>query len=484
MSNTKQAAWIAVGSLASFGFALISSMILSRFLSKTDYGTYKQVMYVYDTLLIVFTLGLPRAYSFFLPRVPVSQAKSLIIKVSLLFLFLGGLMSLLLYTQAEIIASLLNNDELVVAIRLFSVVPSILLPTMGLDGILASFKRARLIAFYHVSTKILMVLFVALPVMLFDRGYKSAIIGFIVASTISLIIAECLIFIPLHHYGNDKCEIAYKQILAFSIPLLFSSFWGIILNSVDQFFISHYFGTDVFAEFANGNMELPFVGMIIGASATVLSPLFSEKSNGIQNPKESIFPTWKNAFNKSAMLIYPLALYAIFFSDVIMVFLYGQQYKVSGVYFGIKTIVSFFNVIAIGPLLINVGKVKIYSYVQLWTAVIVVLFEYLFVNITQSSISVPIIQLVCRAGATIAYLVIIADYFGTRFVNLIPFGTILSMITIGFLTLIPIRFIIYLVNWNVATSLLISFIVYGIFYFFMCKRRGINYMNLLKSIKD
>ena len=67
-NNTIQAAWVALGSLFAFGFSIVSSIILSRYFDKTDYGTYKQVIYVYHTLLIVFTLGLPKTYSYFLPR--------------------------------------------------------------------------------------------------------------------------------------------------------------------------------------------------------------------------------------------------------------------------------------------------------------------------------------------------------------------------------------------------------------------------------
>lgn len=63
-SNTLQAFWIAIGSLFAFGFGIVSSMILSRYFPKEDYGTYKQVIYVYTTLLTVFTLGLPKAFSY------------------------------------------------------------------------------------------------------------------------------------------------------------------------------------------------------------------------------------------------------------------------------------------------------------------------------------------------------------------------------------------------------------------------------------
>ena len=119
-NNTRQAAWIAIGSLFSFGFGIISSMILSRYFDKADYGTYRQVIYVYNTLLAVFTLGLPRAYSYFLPRVSNNEAKSVINKINILFFVLGGLFSFLLYFGSEYIASFLKNSELELSLKIFS----------------------------------------------------------------------------------------------------------------------------------------------------------------------------------------------------------------------------------------------------------------------------------------------------------------------------------------------------------------------------
>lgn len=49
-SNTAQSVWLGIGSLLSFSFGIVSAAILSRYLSKLEYGTYKQVLYVYNTL--------------------------------------------------------------------------------------------------------------------------------------------------------------------------------------------------------------------------------------------------------------------------------------------------------------------------------------------------------------------------------------------------------------------------------------------------
>ena len=188
-NNTKQAAWVAVGSLCSYSITLVSSMILSRYFNKADYGTYKQVMYVYHALLTVFTLGLPRAFSYFLPRVPNEQAKSLINKLTKLFFYLGLAFSLLLFFGSPLIARLLNNPELNGALKIFAIVPTLLLPTLGLDGIMATYRKTKFLALYKTATSLLTLLCVALPVMIFDLGYMDAIKGFIVGSTIQCVLA-------------------------------------------------------------------------------------------------------------------------------------------------------------------------------------------------------------------------------------------------------------------------------------------------------
>ena len=138
-SNTIQATWLGIGSLVSLGFGIISAAILSRFLSKTDYGTYKQVLYVYNTLLIVFTLGLPRAYSYFLARVNKEEGFSLVQKINSMFFVLGAIFSIVLFLGSSLFADLLNNPELKLSLQYFSLTPILMLPLMGIESVMATY---------------------------------------------------------------------------------------------------------------------------------------------------------------------------------------------------------------------------------------------------------------------------------------------------------------------------------------------------------
>ena len=373
-NNTIQAFWISLGSLFAFGFGIVSSMILSRYFPKEDYGTYKQVLYVYSTLLSVFTLGLPKAFSYFLPRTPIDQAKNLIKKITNLFFLLGGSFSVVLFIFSPQIAVILKNPDLELALKIFSPVPFFMLPTMGLEGILATYRRTQFMVVYTVLNNVLKLLFVALPVILFKGGYIQAIIGFTIASFICFFVALYLKYLPVKNAGNEHFPISYSEIFRFSLPLMYASLWGIIISSADQFFISRYFGAAVFAEFSNGALELPFVGMVIGATSTVLAPLFSKQIYKSADPRKDIFPIWLSVL-KTAKIIYPLVIYFWFFADIVMMVLYGEKYIDSGIYFRIKLISNLFTLITYAPLIIAMGATKFYANVMMFGAIIVVLLD-------------------------------------------------------------------------------------------------------------
>lgn len=482
-SNTQQAAWVAFGSLFSFGFSIASSMILSRYFSKGDYGTYKQVLYIYNTLLTVFTLGLPGAYSYFLPRSPLEQTKSLISKLTRLFFMLGSGFSLLLFFGAGIIADIMNNPDLIVAIRIFSPVPMLMLPTMGLNGILSTFKRARFIAIYHVSTKIFMLACIALPVMLFNLDCNGALVGFLVSSFLTCLLAYYFRFWPVRNNGNERTTVTLKDIFHFSLPLLYASLWGVIISSADSFFVSRWFGKEIFAEFSNGMMQIPFVGMLLSACTTVLSPVFSKMSHEKLDPKTEVFPLWYSVFRKSAMLIYPIVLFCWFFADVVMTCMYGDLYQESSSYFRIRLFENLFSIITLAPLIINIGKVKFYSNVHMWVAISVVLLEYISVITVKSPYAICIISVICQVAKWSVMLSFVAHYFGIRFIDLFPWNEIFKIFAFSIILLGADHYLlISLFGLNKWIALFVGFAVYVLLFYPYSIVVKLDYVKIVKPL--
>ena len=139
--NFNQALWLGISQLSVFAITMLSAAVLSRYFDKTEYGTYKQILYVYNTMHMVFTVGLPGAFAYFIPRMNPSQQKSLINGLNRLFLLLGLVFSICIFALSGPISRLLNNPELATGLKLFSPFPLFTLPTMGVEGIYTALKK-------------------------------------------------------------------------------------------------------------------------------------------------------------------------------------------------------------------------------------------------------------------------------------------------------------------------------------------------------
>ncbi|WP_417873709.1 oligosaccharide flippase family protein [Xanthomarina gelatinilytica] len=483
-SNTIQSFWILVGSLSAFSFSIISSMILSRYFDKDSYGTYKQVMYVYNTMLVVFTLGVPKAYSFFLPRVAVEEAKSLINKINKILLLAGLLMALAIFLGAGIIADVLGNDALANPLRYFSLVPLFMLPTMGIEGVLSVYRKSKWIAAYNVTTRVLMLLSVVVPVIVFKGDVTDAIIGFTAASFFSFLLAMFLKYRPIKNQKHIQTKTSYRNILKYATPIMMASLWAVIINSADQFFISRFFGTEVFAEFANGSLELPFVGMIISAGSIVLAPLYSK--NAFDNTKETrteILRLWNSVFKKTAKLIYPLVIFCFCYATAIMILLYGERYEASGTYFQIKLITNFFTLISYAPLLLAIGGEKYYRNIHMYAAIFTVVLEWASVYFINSPIAIVWVSVICRIARIVAMLLFIANYFNVKLIDLIPIKLISKILIPAFIIVYGIKIgLEYFFDLKVLILLILSGVLYTLLYAIWAYVVKIDYFSIIQPL--
>lgn len=481
-SNTYQAMWVGLGSIASFTFSIISAAVLSRFLSKPEYGTYKQVIYVYNTLLVVFTLGLPKAYAYFLPRFDIKYGNSIVNKVNVIFFLIGLIFTLLLYLGAPVIANVLQNPKLVSSMRLFAIVPVFILPTMGIEGIMSTYKKNYINAIYTIITRIIMLMLVVFPVVIYRADCNTAIIGFALSSIITCIIGLIVKRIPFIGVESVNSQLSYGEIFRFSFPLMLAGLGGIAIKSADQFFVSRYFGSEVFADFANGSTDLPFVGMILSAAATVLLPEFSRSLAGGKDAYQDIIDLWRRTAVKSALILYPLIVFSMFFSSEIMVFLYGNLYAVSAVYFLIILIVDLFTIAPYYPIIIALGATKYYAKVHMCLALAIWVLEFVVVHFFKSAFAIAIISALTNIIKVIVMTKFIANKLHVRIVDLFPIWELLTIMFSDVLCGIIVYMLftrIILID-NLIISLMLSFIAYATMLFLTEPMFKLDYLSVIK----
>lgn len=475
-NNAQQAAWLAISSFSSLALGFVSAAILSRYFDKVEYGTYKQILFVYGTLQSVFTIGLPSVFSYFIPRYSYEEGKYFVNRINRIFLLLGLIFSITLYLSSDLIAQLLKNKELAEGLKIFSIFPIFTLPALGVEGLYTALKKTKYIAIYNTISKLLMLICIVSPVIFLDGNYKTAIIGWGVASFLIFIYAMYMKNRPYFGVKKQPIQNFHSTVFNYSAPLMAASVAGFFIGSSNQFFISRYYGSEAFAEYSNGFIALPFIAMVIKPIKDVLLPLFSkaQKEQNLINALNS----YKYATYNSVILIYPIILFCIFFANDFISFVYGSKYYESASYFRVSLIRDFLDTLPYLAILLATGHSKIYFKGHLVFAICLVLFSYLFSKLLFPPIIIVILFVGLEFLMKVFYLYFI---YKIEKINLIPFdlikkiGMILLHITV---ILIPLHlFSSYLLeDLPIGFRISINFILFYIMIFATQKLTRINYL--------
>ena len=476
-----QALWVALGHFSSFGLTIISAAILSRYFSKIEYGTYRQVLYVYNTLLILFTVGLPQVFAYYLPRYKREQGLDIVYKISKLLLLTGILFSLFLYFFAGIIATLLKNPELATGLKFFSPIPALLLPTMGIEGIFSTYKKTIYIALYNIITRFLTLLFIVLPVILLNGTYIYSICGWVIVSILSFFIAIWFKRIPFLKIKSKTCHLSYSTILSYSIPLVGAGIAGMAAKASYHFYISISFGPQIFADFANGFIEIPFVAMVTSAASTILLPIFSKQIHD-KADINNITSVWNSTIIKSAMIIYPLVLFFICHADTVITLLYSSKYLDAANFFRIAMILNFFNIIVFAPLLLAMGQTAYYAKIHVYFAIIAWTGGFILLQIINMPATIAVFATSLGIIKVIIFTRHSARLLEIPVLTMIPLKRLMVLFLNGLVILVPLKMILskLLPQINPFLELTVNFTIFLILFILLTKLFYIDYRIIIQ----
>jgi len=409
-----------------------------------------------------------------------SQGKDIVWKITKV-LFAGGLaFSIFLFASSGLISNILRNPELSRGLKYFSPVPMFLLPTLGIEGIFSTYRKTFYIALYNTVSRLLMLLFIVLPVIIFKGTYIHAIYGWIAVSAITLILAFFFKGIPFKGIKQEKSNLHFQEILKYSLPLVSATIAGIAFRSANQFYISRYFGPVVFAEFSNGFTEIPFVAMITSATSIVLMPLFSkiiyEKSDITQ-----LIDLWKKGLQKSAILIYPIVVFFLVYSKEVITIVYSESYIDSAKYFSVAMSLNFFNIIIFAPLLLALGEVKFYARLHYCLAIATWITGYLMIIIFKTPMSVAISFVIISICGIIVSLAYSARKIGVTFLAMFPVGLFIKIAVHSFLSILPVHLFLkhLLPELGNLASVMIAATAYMAILLISSRWIKVNYLELL-----
>lgn len=376
-SNFNQALWLSISYVCSMAVGIVSSAILSRYFGKTEYGTYKQIMYVYHILFTVFQAGLPAVFTYFLPRYSMGEGKYIVKKINFLLFGLGALCSVVLFASSGLLAHVLRNPELATGLKIFAVFPLFTLPTLGVEGIYTVNKNTQFVAIYNITTRLLMLACIIIPVLFIKNDYRYALIGWGIASFISFIIAMVAKNKVYSNVNEIMIPNMFRDVFNYTIPIMGSALVFMVFTSASQFFISRFYGTEAFAEYSNGYMTLPFAVIFITPVRMLLTPMFAKASTdgNYEIPIKALYSSTKQIF----VLLIPLIAFSFTYAREIMQFLYGDAYINSYIYFRIILMFNLVEMFTFSTVLNAIGKSKQHFYFDISCTIILWIIDFVLV---------------------------------------------------------------------------------------------------------
>ncbi|MCD6372070.1 MAG: flippase, partial [Thermococcus sp.] len=251
------------GTVISMFFMFLSRALIARCFAAKEYGVFNLALAVFSISLVIATLGLqsslPREVAVYREKRP-SQLWDLVSTAIVILSFNGTLLALLLSVEAENVALVLHESELVEPLKIIAFALPFSALTSGIIAISRGFGRVRERVyfkdiFFPVSFFVLLLIGVFL---------KLGFLYVFFVYSVSQILALAFLLFDVRRIGLIKFRLAFvpqlgKELIVFSLPLMLTGILGFIMTRTDTLMLGYYEGSEIVGIY---NAAAPLAGML------------------------------------------------------------------------------------------------------------------------------------------------------------------------------------------------------------------------------
>ncbi|MBK5253009.1 MAG: polysaccharide biosynthesis protein [Peptostreptococcaceae bacterium] len=355
--------------------SLITAMLLSRFRTLEEYGTYSQILLVINLATAVFMLGLPNSINFFLARAENEKEKERFIStyytLSTILSFLTGLV---LFLATPLIVKYFDNQLISSFWYVLAVYPWTKIILSSIDNILIVYKKTYNLLVFRVLNGLFLlgaVIIVQLLNLSFFEYMAIVVMGESVFSIITYVIVNKLA--GRISFLFDKHLI--KLIFTFSIPIGIGSVVGTLTKEFDKLVIAGFYNTEQLAIYTNAAREIPVTIIAVSITAVLMPQIVRMLK---KDEKCEAINLWGDSIALSYLIICFLASGFFTYAPEVMTLLYSTKY-ISGVpVFRVYSIVLLCRCTYFGMILNSAGKTKVILYSSIIALAINVVLNFIF----------------------------------------------------------------------------------------------------------
>ena len=214
ISLTQNAGLVGLSKLVSIFGLLVASMVLTRLLSRSEYGNYEQVWLVYNSFLPLLVYGISSGIYFFSAR---EDTRSVYSAAAVGTSIVGIITGVIFAVLAPAISRLFNADQITVYIRIFAVYCIVSSSSLMFEAVFVNEKKVGLLLLGNTIVSILFGGMVALSALKFHSLTAVFISITIVGGVKSLYLFSFLI--KSHKLTTHRILPVMKMHLFYALPI-------------------------------------------------------------------------------------------------------------------------------------------------------------------------------------------------------------------------------------------------------------------------
>jgi len=435
---------LTIAKMITIFISLLSSMLLSRFRTVEEYGTYSQLTIAITLATSLFMLGLPNSINYFLAKANNAEERRDFLSVYYsLNTILGVVLGVVLVLLVPLIEIYFDNETIRTFWYFLAIYPWANVTISSISNVLVVYERTKLLMIVNVVTTLVAFLSVVV-IQLLGLSFKEYITLFLIGNIVIAIWIYVMVSRLEKGFSIQLSGALIRQIFVYSIPIGLASLVGTINIEMDKLMIGRMLGTESLAYYTNAGKELPLT--IVATSLTaVLMPQIVKKLKKGDN--EGVVSLWGISIELSYIVISFFVTACVVFAPQIITILYSEKYLPGVAIFRIYSLVLLLRTTYFGLVLNSIGKTKFILYSSVAS---------LFINIVLNCFMYWLIGFEGPAVASFVSIFVVnfVQLWLTSRVLSIPFRKIfpwLQLIKISTINII----------WGVIASIILFFLKIG-----------------------
>ncbi len=438
----------------------ILSIILSRYFTKDDYGTYLHVQMIANISIWAFLLGIPHGIYYFLPRAE-SQRNYVLTTLAMIGSIAVIVSSVVFYNSASL-SDLLTNPRINDLSCILLCLVLVQIPLTVFEPLMLTARRVKEFAGIELFFNVSFFAAVAIPVFL-DHAMVEILWWLVGVYSIHSVIVLYYTLLIAYSYKSPQKEgdkFALKDQIKYTLPIGLSMNVMEMSRYVDKIVVSNQSSPEEYALYARGAMEIPVIGIIANTLDNLLMPSFVQAYK--DKKIDEIILIWHASIRLMAAFIYPCCLFLICSAPLLIPAIFSEKYIGSVIIFQIYTLGLISRISTFDIIMRAIGRTKDIFWITL-LAVFTNLVLTLVLMKLWGLIGAPIATVLTMLVMRLCYLKAITSLFNIKINDVFPWNSIFKSLVISCISSIPVL-LLYQFSFNVWVQLLVMGVSFSLCY--------------------